>query len=244
MRTVNRVLQAAYYEGRISDAPRASRQRVTSEDEEPLNRDSSCDRSLPQRQRNKDEVGLGNVSLTTIKRRLHEAGIRSRVSAQKVMLDERHRNERLEFASAVESWCPNNWRAVVFTDEASFCTRWDQQRRVRRPHNCRYDYRYVLGARSSGRTTVHVWGAVSRTGLGPLHRFLGNMTSETYMDVLETVLIPHVLDGPFPDGLYWLQQDNAPIHTSKAMQQTLDNLAVTTRKWPARSPDLNILENV
>ncbi|KAH7986350.1 hypothetical protein HPB49_026014 [Dermacentor silvarum] len=137
MRTVNRVLQAAYYEGRISDVPRASRQRVTSEDEDCLIVAAAVTDSYLSAREIRDEVGLGNISLTTIKRRLHEAGIRSRVSAQKVMLDERHRNERLEFASAVESSCPNNWRAVVFTDEASFCTRWDQQRRVWRPHNCR-----------------------------------------------------------------------------------------------------------
>ncbi|KAH6947776.1 hypothetical protein HPB50_021264 [Hyalomma asiaticum] len=103
----------------------------------------------------------------------------------------------------------------------------------------RYDERYVLGTRSSGRTMVHVWGAISHTGLGPLHRFPGRLTSETYMDVFETVLIPHVLDGPFPDGLYYLQQDYAPIHISKAVQKMLDDLGVVRLNWPARSTDLN-----
>lgn len=62
----------------------------------------------------RDEVGLENVSLTTIKRKLHEAGIVSKISAQKVMLDERHGNKRLEFASAVESWSPDNARGCLY----------------------------------------------------------------------------------------------------------------------------------
>lgn len=138
IRTVNRILQAHKNEGRISDAPRGNRQRVTTEDQDRLIVAAAVVDPYLSAKEIRDEVGLENVSLTTIKRRLHEAGIVSKISAQKVMLDERHRNERLEFASAVESWSPDNWRAVVFTDEASFCTRWDQQRRVWRPQNCRY----------------------------------------------------------------------------------------------------------
>ncbi|KAH7958745.1 hypothetical protein HPB49_004401 [Dermacentor silvarum] len=84
------------------------------------------------------------------------------------MLDERHRNERLEFASAVESWCPNNWRAVVFTDEASFCTRWDQQRRVRRPHNCREARNVVEDCGSLMNSPAPV--AVTSAMIGPLQR--------------------------------------------------------------------------
>ncbi|KAH6922691.1 hypothetical protein HPB50_018006 [Hyalomma asiaticum] len=137
MRIVNRVLQAYYNEGRISDAPRGSRQRVTSEDEDRLIVTAAVAEPYLSAREIRDEVGLGTISVQTVKRRLHEAGISSKISVQKIMLDERHCNERLEFASTVESWRPDKWRAVVFTDEASFCTRWDQQRRVWRPQNCR-----------------------------------------------------------------------------------------------------------
>lgn len=33
-------------------------------------------------------------------------------------------------------------------------------------------------------------------------------------DVIETVLMPYVLDRPFPDGLHHFQQDGAPVHTA------------------------------
>ncbi|KAG0445482.1 hypothetical protein HPB47_014750 [Ixodes persulcatus] len=58
---------------------------------------------------------------------LHKADIHSRIAAQNTSLNDRRRKQRMEFASVVESWCPRRWRSVMFTDEESFRTRWDQQ---------------------------------------------------------------------------------------------------------------------
>ncbi|KAH7934295.1 hypothetical protein HPB49_024581 [Dermacentor silvarum] len=69
------------------------------------------------------------------------------------------------------------------------------------------------------------------------------MTAAAYTDVIETVLLPYVLDGPFPDGLYHFQQDGASVHTATKVRE-LDSLGVMTLDWPAGSPDLNIIENV
>lgn len=98
--------------------------------------------------------------------------------------------------------------------------------------------------RSSGRVSVSVWGAISYDGLGPLYRIPGRMTAEVYAEVAETVLLPYVLDGPFPDGLYHFQQDGASVHSAKTVRDLFERLGVMTLPWPARSPDLNIIENV
>lgn len=34
------------------------------------------------------------------------------------------------------------------------------------------------------------------------------------------------------------------VHTARRVKELLDNLGVPTFEWPARSPDLNIIENV
>ncbi|KAK8786936.1 hypothetical protein V5799_023289, partial [Amblyomma americanum] len=73
----------------------------------------------------------------TIRRRLLEAGLQSCVAAQKPHLTEKQRKERLAFAQAVEQWSVEDWGEVVFSDESTCSTRWDLQRRVWRPLDCR-----------------------------------------------------------------------------------------------------------
>ena len=41
-----------------------------------------------------------------------------------------------------------------------------------------------------------------------------------------------------------LQQDNCSIHGSKLMKEWMAKVNMTTLEWPARSPDLNLIENV
>ena len=48
----------------------------------------------------------------------------------------------------------------------------------------------------------------------------------------------------FPDGLYYLQQDRAPAHSSRSTSNFLDDLVIPTIPWPAKSPDLNLIENL
>ena len=41
-----------------------------------------------------------------------------------------------------------------------------------------------------------------------------------------------------------LEQDNCSIHVSKLMKEWMAKVNMTTLEWPARSPDLNLIENV
>ena len=38
--------------------------------------------------------------------------------------------------------------------------------------------------------------------------------------------------------------DNAPVHNSKMVQNFLKESHVSTMQWPAKSPDMNIAEDV
>lgn len=68
-----------------------------------------------------------------------------------------------------------------------------------------------------------------------------NFNSQKYIELLEKTVIP-IIQLNFQQ--YQLVQDNSPVHTSKITNLFLRNHGVKTVKWPALSPDLNIMENI
>ncbi|KAH6922749.1 hypothetical protein HPB50_018789 [Hyalomma asiaticum] len=98
--------------------------------------------------------------------------------------------------------------------------------------------------KGSGRQCVNAWGAITKDGLGPLYRIVGHLCSEDYMTIIDHQLLPHVLDGPYSDGHFLLQQDLSPIHTARSVTKHLENLGVMTLDWPPKGADMNVIENV
>ncbi|GFX27096.1 transposable element Tcb1 transposase [Trichonephila clavipes] len=68
------------------------------------------------------------------------------------------------------------------------------------------------------------------------------MTSQRYID---EVLLPHVrlFRGAVGDKFVFMD-DNATCHRTVAVQDCLDSKCIQRLVWPARSPDLNPIENV
>ncbi|KAG0425569.1 hypothetical protein HPB47_027275 [Ixodes persulcatus] len=131
-RTVNRIVQAFRHEGRIEDAPRGRPPRRTTEEEVLIIVAAFCDDPFMTVKELKTCLNI-RASVTTIRQRLQEARIRSREAAQKPLLCERHRTARKSFPEDHQPWGPSEWNQVVFTDDASFCSPFDQQRRVWKP---------------------------------------------------------------------------------------------------------------
>ena len=87
-----------------------------------------------------------------------------------------------------------------------------------------------------------VWAGISSNGTTDIAFLSSKMNSEDYQNVLEIYLLPvfHEICGI--NGIF--QQDNAPIHTSTSTKNWLSANGIRTMKWPARSPDLNPIENI
>ncbi|GFU67832.1 transposable element Tc1 transposase [Trichonephila clavipes] len=68
------------------------------------------------------------------------------------------------------------------------------------------------------------------------------MTCQRYID---EVLLPHVrlFRGAAGDKFVFMD-DNATCHRTFAVQDCLDSEGIQRLVWPARSPDLNPIENV
>jgi hypothetical protein len=107
-----------------------------------------------------------------------------------------------------------------------------------------------------GGKPVHVWGAVSARGTHFLRVLDANVTAETYRAVchisVSSCSVQTLLDfdrwrreqpGNRHGELYLLQ-DGAPAHTSAAITQMFPLHSLQLLQLPAKSPDINIIENI
>ena len=89
---------------------------------------------------------------------------------------------------------------------------------------------------------VMVWGMIFANGNIWLEWLKGRQNSESYKQLLDEKDLPRIRREMGND--FVLQQDNCSIHVSKLMKELLAKVNMTTLEWPARSPDLNLIENV
>ncbi|KAH6948092.1 hypothetical protein HPB50_022817 [Hyalomma asiaticum] len=134
LKTVNRIVQAFKKERRVKDAPHRRRPRATTADEDRALIAAVVVRPQTTVREALRELGI-KACETTAKRRLAEAALRKRVACRKPLIRKTNQTKRLQFARDHENWTTSDWENVVFTDESSFTTRWDQRQRVWRPEN-------------------------------------------------------------------------------------------------------------
>ncbi|KAH6936919.1 hypothetical protein HPB50_024082 [Hyalomma asiaticum] len=186
LKTVNRIVRAFKSCRRIKDAPRKPRSRVTTEREDAWIIAAAAVKPGLSAQQIKNTLDL-RASVTTVKQRLREAGLKSRIAAQKPLLRAQNKEKRLQFSRQHAQRSTEEWKQVVFTDECTFTASCDQQARIWRPDNTRYQAKFLQRVSKSGRSTVNVWGMITKDGLGPLVRIDGKFTANKYCEILTTV---------------------------------------------------------
>lgn len=191
----------------------------------------------------KIEQGL-ECSTRTIRRRLKENGYFHRIPAQKELLTEHHKEQRMGFALEHVEW-NDEWTTTIFSDEKVFSTDENGKVTLWRTRGTRYAQENVRFRQRSGRITLGFWGCMSSRGPGPLVRTTPHMNSEEYINILSNVMMPYVAET-FP-GIPYVNfiQDNSGVHRSRIVRNWLaaqPNLR--TLNWPAKSPDLNVIENL
>src|SRR5262249_47275110 len=109
------------------------------------------------------------VSICTIRRALHDIGLKSRIARVKPFLSDTHKAKRLKWAKERKDWGNEEWSRVIFTDESSVeLGKNSRQIRVWRNPGDEWDTTCIVPSFKSGRTSVMVWSCMIAGKLGPL----------------------------------------------------------------------------
>ena len=134
--------------------------------------------------------------------------------------------------------CDFTYFQVQFTDEAHFEVQGQRSQFVRRSKGEPLRPGHI-NQRPKHPDKVMFWGMFGFDGPGPLEQVTGMMNSDQYIGVLQRNVIPEHMRTAFT-----FQQDLAPCHTSKKVQQFMKTKKLKVLKWPGNSPDLNPIENL
>lgn len=183
-------------------------------------------------------------SVSTVRRRLKEKGLRCRIPARKPALKPVHTQKRFTFAFDHINWDRDQWHRVVFSDEKIFRAACRGPMRVYRPTrgSDRYDARYLVDSTNVHHTqTLQVWVAFSGNGaIRTIQRVVGNMTAQHY-----TQNILPVIENDLAQQSLVFMQDLSPVHTSHLTRAWLQHRNLPwIEDWPPKGADLNPVENV
>ncbi|GFW33465.1 transposable element Tcb2 transposase [Trichonephila clavipes] len=175
---------------------------------------------------------------------LRGGGLYARRPVVCVPLTRQHRTARLQWCREHHNWTEQDWAYVIFTDESRFSLSSDCRRQlIWRESGTAYRPKYIQEKDRYPTCSIMVWAGIMINGRTRPHVVAnGTMTGQRYINEF---LLPHVRfsRGAVGDKFVFMD-DNATCHRTLAVQDCLDSEGIQRLVWPARSPDLNPIENV
>lgn len=164
--------------------------------------------------------------------------IKRKKMKKKPPLTAKHKEDRLKFAMEHVHW-KKRWRRVLFTDEKKF--------NLDGPDGLAYYYHdlrkeeSILSRRRHGGGTVMIWAGIGYYGKTDIKFVPQKMDSKKYLDLIASEITQPARENTNLPLIF--QQDNAAVHTARIVKKFFSDNNVDVLNWPARSPDMNIIEN-
>ncbi|GFU87685.1 transposable element Tcb2 transposase [Trichonephila clavipes] len=180
----------------------------------------------------------------TVARRLRRGGLYARRPIVCVPLTKQHRTARLQGCREHHIWTEQDWACVLFSDESRFslssdCRRqliWRESGTAYRPENIQEKDRYPT-------CSIMVWAGIMINGRTRLHVVAnGTMTcaNHTLMKFYFLMFVFSVVLSVI-NLFLWTTTQHVIEHSLFRIVQNSEGIQRLV--WPARSPDLNPIEN-
>ncbi|KAB5593496.1 hypothetical protein CTheo_3044 [Ceratobasidium theobromae] len=187
-----------------------------------------------------------HVSTPTIQRHLRSLGLRTYRRCRVPLLTRRHRKARLGWCRMRLLWSQAQWDDIVFSDETRLKVFGSDGPDYywKYPNQSPYDPRFTKKTVSHGGGSVFIWGCIMQEGVGRIHRIDGKLNAAKYINILWESFLGTLADYRLSPFDIIFQHDRDPKHTAWVTQRWLESRHINVLPWPARSPDLNIIEHV
>lgn len=178
-----------------------------------------------------------NACLRTVQIHLKKAQYLYKKATKSIALTREHKEKRV---LAITTWIQSNvnWSKVIFSDEKRFSFDGPDNWSSYVPKN-KTLMRY---RRPCGGGSVMVWMMLMPNGLLSYKIIDGTFNSMKYIELLCKFVVPIMKLNFSKDFVF--QEDNSPVHKSKIVREFFDKSNIAILDWPAKSPDISIIEDV
>lgn len=177
-----------------------------------------------------------NISHMTVWRTIQNSNLIHTKMLSCPILTKTHKLARVQFAKSVLLKGKQYWESIIFSDEKRFC--------LDGPDGYKYYWHDIrkekrICSKNQYSQGVMVWIGISNSIERGFTFVEGKINSKKYQEILKHTLLP-ICDK----NVSVFQQDNATPHKSKDTLTWLKDNGINVIDWPAKSPDLNIVENI
>lgn len=191
----------------------------------------------------------GSVHPKTLRLALRRRGLHRRIALRKPKLTEKHKEARLQFALDHIDSPPEFWKAILWSDETWICSGRNRKTWVWREAGEAY-HEDCLIDKLKKKNAWMFWGSFYGNKKGPCFFWPKEKgkTCGISADTYDWFILPQVEEEiskarreQYP---LLFQQDNASSHSCAATIAALERRGIPVFNWPAKSPDLSLIEDV